>query len=243
MCFHFVSQEEADPTATSIKRQAVCYLTLMACPEGPARIFLPTGSASPPLRLFMSGWDHNGEGRLKGLGKPDKVHALPKTVWWNSLGQLCCTCDRGRLTEDAPCVHKLAMAALSQSWAPTAELPTRELLGRGARVEQVATDDHGSYYAVEDNLQGSPGPQRRMLFRSVKGVLYCQGKRDGCASLTDCSHVSAAKAALRDKDSVLLADVLILKLSEPLSMAAMRWLEQWSGGLPAIGEVVIVERA
>jgi hypothetical protein len=169
----------------------------------------------------MSGWDHNGEGRLKGLSKPDKVHALPETVWWNTLGQLCCTCDRGQLTEDAPCVHKLTIAAHSQSWAPTAELTTHELLGRGSRVEQVATDDHRSYFAVEDNLQGSPGPQRRMLFRSVKGVWYCFGKRDGCACLTNCSYVSAAKAALRDEDSVPLADVLILQLSEPLSMVAM----------------------
>jgi hypothetical protein len=196
-------------------------------------MYLPTGSSSPPLRLYITSWDHNGEGRLKALGKPDKVHALPESVWWNTLGKLCCTCDRGRLAEDAPCVHKLAMAALSESWVHTAELPMRELLGKGARVEQIGSDATGSYFAIADNLQGALGPQRRMLFCGNKGMWYCQGKRDGCASLTDCSHVSAAKAALKNEDSVPLADIMILKLSKPLSMAVMCWLKQWSGSLPA----------
>jgi hypothetical protein len=187
----------------------------------------------------MTAWDHNGEGRPKGFGKPSKIHGLPEMVWWSTLGVLCCTCDRGRLMEDAPCVHKLAMAALSESWAATAELPTHESLGRGARVKRIGADATGSYFAAADNLQGAPGPKRRMVLRSSKGgQWYCEGKRDGCPSLVDCSHVLAAKAALRsDEGGIPMADQLILRLSEPMSMAAMGWLEVWDGELPTIGGV------
>ncbi|GAQ93681.1 hypothetical protein KFL_018090010, partial [Klebsormidium nitens] len=231
------ASEETSPEGAvlGIKEQAVRYLVMMTSPKESVRVFLPTGSASPPLRLYMSAWDHNGEGRPKGLGKPSKTHALPETVWWSALGELCCTCHRGRLLEDAPCVHKLAMAALSESWTSTAELPTHDLLGRGAKVERVGSDETGSYFAVADNLQGPPSPQRRMVFRSSKGAWYCEGKRDGCPSLTDCSHVIAAKAALRVEKDVSVADQLVLRLSEPLSMAALSWLERWNGELPKIG--------
>jgi hypothetical protein len=231
-------QEVVDQEQLRVKVQAVRYLKMMISHSESARMYLPTGSASPPLRLYMTGWDHNGEGRLKGLGKPDKVHALPLSVWWNTLGKLSCTCNRGRLTEDAPCVHKLAMAALSESWALTAELPMCESLGRGPRLERVGSDAAGSYFAVGDNLQGALGPQRRMLFRSSKGVWYCEGRRDGCTSLTDCLHVSAAKAALRSYEgAVPVADQLILSPLEPFSRAALSWLERWEGDLPEIGGV------
>jgi hypothetical protein len=139
--------------AMGIREQAICYLGMMASPEELVRVYLPTESASPPLRLYMSAWDHNGEGRPKKLEKPDKMHALPEIVWWDTLGKLCCSCDRGRLMEDAPCVHKLAMAALSESWASTAELPTHKSLGRGARMEMVEADATGSYFAVEATLR------------------------------------------------------------------------------------------
>jgi hypothetical protein len=212
---------------------------MMTSPDESIRVYLPTESAFLPLRLYMSAWDHNGEGRPKKLGKPDKTHALPKIVWWDTLGELCCSCDRGRLMEDAPCVHKLAMAALSESWALTAELPTHDLLGRGARVERIGADATGSCFAVAENLQGAPGPKRRMLFCSSKGAWYCEGKRDGCPSLVDCSHVLAAKKALRlDEGDVSMADQLILRLSERLSMAALSWLERWDGILPEIGGVL-----
>jgi hypothetical protein len=80
--------------------------------------------------------------------------------------------------------------------------------------------------------------QRRMVFCSTKGLWYCEGKRDGCTSLTDCSHVSAAKTALRsDEGAVPMADQLILSPSEPFSRAALSWLERWDGDLPKIGGV------
>ncbi|GAQ93643.1 hypothetical protein KFL_017510010, partial [Klebsormidium nitens] len=115
---------------TGIKSQALRYLGLIG--EGVCRVFVPAESACPPLRLYMTGWDHNGRGKPRPLGKPDKVFALAETVWWNMVGELSCTCDRGRLTHNAPCVHKFAMAALSESWIQGAELPTRQMLGQGA---------------------------------------------------------------------------------------------------------------
>jgi hypothetical protein len=91
--------------------------------------------------------------------------------------------------DDAPCVHKLALAALSKSWSSTAELPTQESLGRETKEERVqGSDVTGSYFVSADNLQGPPSPQRRMVFCSSKGAWYCEGKRDGCPSLTDCSQ-------------------------------------------------------
>ncbi|GAQ85301.1 hypothetical protein KFL_002280160 [Klebsormidium nitens] len=191
--------------AMGIKEQAVRYLEMMAAPEGSVRVFLPTGSASPPLSLYMSAWDHNGNGRPKKLGKPDKTHALPETV--------------------------------CESWASTAELPTHELLGKGARVERVGADATGSYFAVADNVQGPPGPRRRMVFRSSKGVWYCKGKRDGCPSLVDCS--SAAKTALRNEGDLPIADQVVMSLSEPISRAALGWLKAWSRELPTIGRGVV----
>jgi hypothetical protein len=132
---------------------------------------LPAEGGSPPLRAYMTAWDHNGFGRAKPLGKPDKTRALLEQVWWNTLGVLSCTCHRGPLTEDAPCVHKLAMAALSDTWMREADLPTAQGLKRGVRVERVGADEAGSYFAVLDNPHAALSPQRRMLFRSVERVV------------------------------------------------------------------------
>jgi hypothetical protein len=137
---------------------------------------LLVGSGSPPLRLYMTAWDHNGVGRVKPLGKPDKTRALLEQVWWNTLGSLCCTCHRGRLTEDAPCVHKLTMAALSDTWLREAKLPTAHELKQGVRVERVGLDEAGGYFAVLDNPHGALSPQRRMLFWSRGRRMVLQGQ-------------------------------------------------------------------
>lgn len=193
-------------------------------------MFVPAESACPPLRLYMSAWNHNGRGKPKPLGKRDKVSALPETVWWNTVGELCCTCDRGRLTEDAPCVHKVTMAALSESWIRGAELPIRQMLGQGVRVERLASDEKGSYFAVADNPHSV---SRRMVIRSKGGGWCCEGKRDGCPSLTDCSHIGAAKAAVI-KGKMPMTEALILG-SGPLARTATSWLELFDGPLPLIG--------
>jgi hypothetical protein len=197
---------------------------------------LPAESGSQPLRLYMTAWDHNGVGRVKPLGKPDKTRALLEQVWWNTLGKLSCTCHRGRLTEDAPCVHKLTMAALSDTWLREANLPTAHELKQGVRVGRVGLDEAGGYFAVLDNPHGALSPQRRMLFRSRGSAWHCEGKNDGCPAITDCSHVSAAKVA-PSKGDIPTADVLQPSL-EALAKAAC-WLEQWDGILPEIGAPIV----
>jgi hypothetical protein len=194
-------------------------------------VILPAGSGSPPLRAYMTAWDHNGIGRAKPLVKPNKTRALLEQTWWNTLGKLYCTCHRGRLTEDAPCVHKLTMAALSESWLREADLPTAQGLKQGARVERVGADEAGSYFAILDNPHGALSPQRRMLFRSGGSALYCEGKNDGCPVITDCSHVNTAKVALGNGD-IPTSDVLQI---DPRAHAkAARWLEEWDRALPKI---------
>jgi hypothetical protein len=174
-------------------------------------VMLPAASGSPPLRLYATAWDHNGLGRATPLGKPDKAHALLEQTWWNTLGKLSCTCHRGRLTKDAPCVHKLTLAALSNTWLREADLPTAHGLKQGADVERAGTDDAGSYFAVLDNLRSASSPQRRMVLRSIGGAWYCKGKNDGCPSVMDCSRISAAKAAL-GREGVPTARVLQIDL-------------------------------
>jgi hypothetical protein len=121
-------------------------------------VMLPAESGSVPLRAYLTAWDHNGFGQAKPLGKPDKIRALLKQVWWNTLGKLSCTCHRGRLIEDAPCVHKLTMAALSDTWLREANLPTAHELKQGVRVERVGLDEAGGYFAVLDNPHGALSP-------------------------------------------------------------------------------------
>jgi hypothetical protein len=102
-------------------------------------------------------------------------------------------------------------------------------------VERVGADATGSYFAIAANVQRLPGLRRRMVFCSSKGAWYCEGKRDGCPSLVNCSHLSAAKGALRNEADLPIADQVVLSLSEPLSRAALGWLKAWSGKLPTIG--------
>jgi hypothetical protein len=112
-------------------------------------VMLPAEGGSPPLRAYMTAWDHNGFGPAKPLGKLDKSRALLEQVWWNTLGMLSRTCHRGRLTKDAPCVYKLTMAALSDTllgaWA---DLSTARELKQGVRVERVGADEARSYFAI-----------------------------------------------------------------------------------------------
>jgi hypothetical protein len=194
---------EQSTCTTNIKAEASHYLGLIG--QGACRVMLQVEGGSPPLRLYMTAWDHKGCGRAKPLGKPDKTHALLEQVWWNTLGALNCTCHRGRLTEDAPCAHKLTMAALSHTWIGEANLPTAKGLKQGVRVERLGSDDAGSYFAVLDNSRSALSPQGRMLFRSRAGAWFCQGKNDECPAITDCSHVSAAKAALGGEDVPIAA--------------------------------------
>jgi hypothetical protein len=179
----------------------------------------------------MTHWDHN-RARPKALGKPTKEKALLEECWWDSQGHLNCSCDRGRLARDAPCVHKLVLAALGSTRLQQGDIPTARELGRGAGlVEQVGTDSTGRFYAARSSPKGV-SPAHKMLHRSVEGVWYCQGKMDGCPSQHDCSHILAANLAVR-AGQVHFAQGLLFE-QDALSRAR-QWLEQWDGAIPLLG--------
>jgi hypothetical protein len=95
------------------------------------------GEDSPSTVYLGTAWDHNNA-RPKPLGRPSKVRALLETVHWDTTGKPSCTCDRGRLYFDAPCVHKLALQALE-----TPRLASHVSLQRGARVVEAPCDGAG----------------------------------------------------------------------------------------------------
>jgi hypothetical protein len=124
------------------------------------------------------------------------------------------------------------MAALSESWLREADLPTAHELKQGVSVERLGTDEARSYFAVLDKPRSASSPHRRMLFRSTGGAWYCQGKNDGCPAMTDCSHVSAAKAALKRGD---VPTAGVLRINSGALAKAAPWLEEWDGVMPQIG--------
>lgn len=145
------------------------------------------------LVFLMSVW---ANGRPKPLGRPSKSTALLETVHWDTLGKASCTCDRGRLGPDAPCVHKLALAALgSRQQASHVDLQ------KGSRVIEVpcsrgpAERVFGVYWNA-----ASPSPKRTMVHKheGAGEEWYCQGKQSGCSTSKDCDHIRAVKEALRN---------------------------------------------
>jgi hypothetical protein len=99
--------------------------------------------------------------------------------------------DQGR-----SCVHKLVLEALGTPGLEQRDLPTARELGRKAGlVEQVGPDSTGRFFAVRSSPKGV-SPAHKMLHRSVEGAWYCQGKRDGCPSQHDWSHILAADLAV-----------------------------------------------
>jgi hypothetical protein len=146
---------------------------------------------------------------------------------------LNCSCDRGKLATDAPCVHNLVLASLGASGTKQRGLPTARELGAGeGLVEQVEADSSGRFFAVRSRPRGV-SPAHKMLHRSVDGLWYCQGKRDGCPVQHDCSYILAAKLAIK-AGQVHFAPGLLLG-QNALSRAARQWLERWEGALPLLG--------
>ncbi|GAQ92468.1 hypothetical protein KFL_010210010, partial [Klebsormidium nitens] len=223
-----ISNESTPEERLGIPAQAGLFLSGVL--EGTCRIVVPAGvdaCAPGPLRLYMTHWDHN-RARPKALGKPSKEKALLEECWWDSQGYSNCSCDRGRLARDAPCVHKLVLAALRSTGLQQGDLPTARELGRGAGlVEQVGTDSTGRFFAVRSSPKGV-SPAHKMLHRSVDGDWYCQGKRDGCPSQHDCSHILAANLAVR-AGQVHFAQGLLL--GQDALSTARQWLERWDGAL------------
>jgi hypothetical protein len=195
---------------------------------------LPAGQdLEGPLlgRLYLTAWDHN-RAKPKPLGKPCKEKALPEAVWWDSQGRLNCTCDRGRLSLKASCVHKLVLASLCAGSIANSGLPTAKVLSRGGLVvEHLGADSSVAFYAVRNSPLGV-SPEHRMLHRSTVGAWYCQGKLSGCPA-QECTHIAAAKAALaagklQHSEGILLGP-------DALSTAA-HWILEREGELPLLGK-------
>jgi hypothetical protein len=227
LCWHLQPE-----THLGIAAQAGLFLSGVL--EGTCRLVVPAGvdecEASPP-RLYMTYWDHN-RARPKALGKPSKEKALLEECWWDSQGHSNCSCDRGRLARDAACVHKLVLAALGAPGSEQRGLPTAKELEREAGlVEQVGADSTGRFYAARSSPRGV-SPAHKMLHQSVEGAWYCQGKRDGCPSQHDCSHILVANLAVR-AGQVHFAQGLLL--GQDALSTARQWLERWDGALPLLG--------
>jgi hypothetical protein len=124
------------------------------------------------------------------------------------------------------------LAALRSTGLQQGDFPTARELGREAGlVEQVGMDSTGRFFAVRSSPKGV-SPAHKMLHRSVEGDWYCQGKRDGCPSQHDCSHILAANLAVR-AGQVHFAQGLLL--GQDALSTARQWLERWDGALPLLG--------
>jgi hypothetical protein len=81
--------------------------------------------------FLMTAWNRDAA-RPKPLGRPTKSNSLLATVYWDTMGNPSCTCDRGRLSFGAACVHKLALQALQER-----RQPSHVLLQKGQRVVEA----------------------------------------------------------------------------------------------------------
>ncbi|GAQ92236.1 hypothetical protein KFL_009530030 [Klebsormidium nitens] len=155
--------------------------------------FFSVGEQNSASTVYLATpWNHN-TGTAKAVGRPSKARALPETVYWDTMGNATCSCDRGRLYFEAPCVHKLALQAL--------EVPRRAShisLQRGPRVSEVPCEGAGErVWGVYWNA-GSPSPHRTMVHYSAAEEFpwYCKGRQSGCSKTADCSHILEVKRAL-----------------------------------------------
>jgi hypothetical protein len=164
-------------------------------------VLYSVGEEDSPSTVFLAtAWDHNNA-RPKPLGRPSKVRALLETVHCDTRGVPSCTCDRGRLFFDSPCVHKLALEALEPP-----RLASHVSLQRGARVVEAPCEGADErVFGVYWNA-GSPSPQRTMVHYSRAGEFpwYCKGRQSGCSKAVDCTHIQAAKKALEKRGGVQL---------------------------------------
>jgi hypothetical protein len=162
-------------------------------------VLYSVGEEDSPSTVYLgTAWDHNNA-RPKPLGRPSKVRALLETVHWDTTGVPSCTCDRGRLYFNAPCVHKVALQALEQP-----RLASHVSLQQGAGVVEAPCEGVGErVFGVYWNA-GSPSPQRTMVhYCAVAEFLwYCEGRRSGCSKAVDCTHIIEAKRALERRGGV-----------------------------------------
>jgi hypothetical protein len=149
--------------------------------------------------FLMTAWNHNAA-RPKPLGRPTKSNALLETVYWDTVGNPSCTCDRGRLSFGAACAHKLALQALQER-----RQASHQSIQKGQRVVEAPCSSVGQrVFGVYWNAV-SPSPERTMVHFSAGAEFewYCEGRRSGCSKTADCSHLQEVKRALQTREGVV----------------------------------------
>jgi hypothetical protein len=170
--------------------------------------------------FLMIAWNHNAA-RPKPLGRPSKSNALLETVNWDTMGNPSCTCDRGRLSFGAACVHKLALQALQER-----RQSSHRSFQKGQRVVEASCNSVGQrVFGVYWNA-GSTSPKRTMVHFSAEAEFqwYCEGRRAGCSKTADCSHLQEVKRALQRREGVTRLEGCLFSESE-LERARL-WLHQ-----------------
>ncbi|GAQ92000.1 hypothetical protein KFL_009010040 [Klebsormidium nitens] len=164
--------------------------------SGDCAIYSIDEEGSSSSVFLMTAWNHNAA-RPKPLGRPTKSNALLETVYWDTMGNPSCTCDRGRLSFGAACVHKLALQALQER-----RQSSHRSFQKGQRVVEVPCSSVGQrVFGVYWNA-GSTSPKRTMVHFSAGAEFewYCEGRRAGCSKTTDCSHLQEVKRALQRRE-------------------------------------------
>jgi hypothetical protein len=177
--------------------------------------------------FLMTAWNHNAA-RPKPLGRPTKSNALLETVYWDMIGNPSCTCDRGRLSFGAACVHKLALQALQER-----RQSNHRSFQKGQRVVEAPCSGVGQrVFGVYWNA-GSTSPKRTMVHFNAGEEFewYCEGRRAGCSKTTDCSHLQEVKRALQRREGVRRLEGCLFSDSQ-LERARL-WLHQKDGEVRA----------
>jgi hypothetical protein len=179
------------------------------------------GSSSSVFLMTM--WNHNAA-RPKPLGRPTKSNALLETVYWDTMGNPSCTCDRSRLSFGAAFVHKLALQVLQER-----QQSSHRSFQKGQRVVEVPSSSVGQrVFGVYWNA-GSTSPKRTMVHFSAGAEFewYCEGRRAGCSKTTNCSHLQEVKRALQRKEGVSIFEGYLFSDSQ-LERARV-WLHEKDG--------------
>jgi hypothetical protein len=177
--------------------------------------------------FLMTAWNHNAA-RPKPLGRPTKSNALLEIVYWDTMGNPSCICDRGRLDFGAACVHKLALQALQER-----QQSSHVSFQKGQRVVEAPCGGVGQRgFGVYWNA-GSPSPARTMVHFSAEAEFqwYCKGRRGGCSKTADCSHLQEVKRALQRREGVTRLEGCLF--SNLQLERAKVWLHQKDSGVRA----------
>ncbi|GAQ92542.1 hypothetical protein KFL_010440010 [Klebsormidium nitens] len=191
--------------------------------SGDCAIYSIAEEGSSSYVFLMTAWNHNAA-RPKPLGRPIKSNALLETVYWDTMGNPSCTCNRSRLSFGAACVHKLALQALQER-----RQSSHRSFQKGQRVVEAPCSGVGQrVFGVYWNA-GSTSPKRTMVHFNAGEEFewYCEGRRGGCSKTTDCSHLQEVKRALQRREGVSRLEGCLFSDSQ-LERARL-WLHQKDG--------------